>query len=125
MIRRDSFTNRSQRYWQRKHQKKPFRLRRLKVPVVVDLAVAEVVADAVATVEAEEAEAEAEVVQHPTPLARQVSGDVADSAYPKTRVESFRQTYLLWISRHRIAGQEETPNIRTPYARTSCASQQH
>jgi hypothetical protein len=123
MIRRDSFTNRSQRYWQRKHQKKPFRLRRLKVPVVVDLAVAEVVADAVATVEAEEAEAE--VVQHPTPLARQVSGDVADSAYPKTRVESFRQTYLLWISRHRIAGQEETPNIRTPYARTSCASQQH
>jgi hypothetical protein len=39
--------------------------------------------------------------------------------------ESFRPPCLPWISRHQIAGQEETLNIRMPYVRTSCVSQQH
>jgi hypothetical protein len=91
MKRRDSFTNRSQRYWQRKHQKKPFRLRWLKVPEVVGLAVVEVVADAVATVEVVEVvEAQVMVVELVLPRtlrARLVSDVVTESAPTPTRCQ--------------------------------------
>jgi hypothetical protein len=88
MKRRDSFTNRSQRYWQRKHQKKPFRLRWLKVPEVVGLAVVEVVADAVATVEVVEAQVMVvELVLPRTLRARLVSDVVTESAPTPTRCQ--------------------------------------